>query len=107
MRTGLSSTAALSRQDVALYSDLAIHKMGQNLNDGVSQGDAQADEWRTAPLWGLGDRLFFLHDGRSRDLLDAIRQHDSPGSEAHQVTVNFGALSPGDKQDLLAFLRSL
>jgi CxxC motif-containing protein (DUF1111 family) len=90
-----------------LYSDLAIHNMGPNLNDGITQGQAQGQDWRTAPLWGLGDRLFLLHDGRSTDLLDAIRQHDSPGSEAHQVVVNFGGLSEAQKQDLLNFLRSL
>ena len=81
--------------------------MGQGLADGVSQGLAQGDEWRTAPLWGLGDRLFLLHDGRSRDLLDAIQQHDSPGSEAHGVIANFQALTASQKQDLLNFLRSL
>lgn len=90
-----------------LYSDLALHRMGQNLNDGVDQGVAQGDEWRTAPLWGLGDRLFLLHDGRSRDLLDAIRQHDGPGSEAHGSVAAFNGLSADQKQDLLNFLRSL
>ena len=107
LQTGNSSFAALSRQNANLYSDLAIHRMGQGLADGVSQGLAQGDEWRTAPLWGLGDRLFLLHDGRSRDLLDAIQQHDSPGSEAHAVIGNFQALTASQKQDLLNFLRSL
>ena len=81
--------------------------MGQALNDGINQGTAQGDEWRTAPLWGLGDRLFLMHDGRSRDLLDAIRQHDSQGSESHNVVGNFQALTPEQKQDMLNFLRSL
>jgi CxxC motif-containing protein (DUF1111 family) len=90
-----------------LYSDMALHRMGQNLNDGINQGVAQGDEWRTSPLWGLGDRLFLLHDGRSRDLLDAIRQHDSQGSEARGTVTNFNALTPDQKQDVLNFLRSL
>ena len=81
--------------------------MGQALNDGVAQGDARGDDWRTAPLWGLRQRLFFLHDGRTRDLTEAIRLHDSPGSEARQVVGNFNALTPQQQQELLAFLRSL
>ena len=107
MRTGKSSTAALSEQDVNLFSDLAIHRMGQALNDGVTQGAAQGDEWRTAPLWGLGARLFFLHDGRSKDLMETIGMHDSQGSEARTVTRNFNALPQQAKQDVLNFLRSL
>jgi CxxC motif-containing protein (DUF1111 family) len=90
-----------------LYSDLALHHMGQALDDGITQGQAQGQDWRTAPLWGLGDRLFLLHDGRTADLLQAIRLHDSPGSEAHQVVVNFQALTADQKQDILNFLRSL
>jgi len=105
--TGDSSTAALSHQTVALYSDLAIHRMGQALDDGITQGAALGQDWRTAPLWGLSDRLFLLHDGRTRDLAEAIRLHDSPGSEAHQVIVNYQGLTVAQKQDLLNFLRSL
>jgi CxxC motif-containing protein (DUF1111 family) len=107
LRTGRSSTAALSNRDVALYSDLALHRMGQALDDGITQGDARGQDWRTAPLWGLGSRLFFLHDGRTRDLNEAIRLHDSPGSEARQVIQNYQALTPAQREDLLAFLRSL
>ncbi len=107
MTTGLAISAALSQQPVNLYSDLALHRMGQILNDGVTQGNAQGDMFRTAPLWGLGDRLFLLHDGRAKDLGDAILQHDSPGSEAHQVIVNYGGLGAAQKQDLLNFLRGL
>ena len=107
LMTGKSAYAALSQRPANLYSDLAVHRMGQALADGVSQGDAQGDEFRTAPLWGLGQRLFFLHDGRSRDLLDAIRQHDGRDSEAHATVLNFNGLPPELKQDLLNFLRSL
>jgi CxxC motif-containing protein (DUF1111 family) len=88
----------------SLYSDLALHGMGQALNDGVSQGAANGNDWRTAPLWGLGDRLFLMHDGRTRDLLEAIRLHDG---ESRQTVQNFNALTAEQKQDILNFLRSL
>jgi CxxC motif-containing protein (DUF1111 family) len=81
--------------------------MGAALDDGISQGAALGQDWRSAPLWGLGDRLFLLHDGRTSDVNEAIRLHDSPGSEAHQAIVNYDALTPAQKQDVLNFLRSL
>jgi CxxC motif-containing protein (DUF1111 family) len=81
--------------------------MGSSLADGVSQGAAGPDEFRSAPLWGLGQRIFFLHDGRTTDLLEAIKEHASSGSEANGVISNFRQLSPQQKQDLLNFLRSL
>lgn len=107
LQTGKSSFESLSNQKVDLYSDLALHRMGQNLSDGIQQGRAGSNDWRTAPLWGLGQRLFFLHDGRSRDLVDAIRQHEGPGSEANGVIRNYNGLNIDQKQDLLNFLRSL
>jgi CxxC motif-containing protein (DUF1111 family) len=81
--------------------------MGTGLADNVSQGTAGGDQFRTAPLWGLGQRIYFLHDGRTADLLAAIQAHQSDGSEATQVEENFDALSPSQRQDLLNFLRSL
>ena len=111
--TGNSTVEALRNKPVNLYSDLLLHNMGPNLADGVSQGEAGPDEFRTAPLWGLGQRIFFLHDGRTTDLLDAIQEHQSAGntqyqrSEANGVVINFRALSEQQKQDLLNFLRSL
>jgi CxxC motif-containing protein (DUF1111 family) len=81
--------------------------MGQGLADGVSQGAAGPDEFRTAPLWGTGQRVFFLHDGRTSDLLAAIRAHASQGSEANVVVQRFSALSSAQQQDILNFLRSL
>ena len=81
--------------------------MGQNLADGITQGSAGPDEFRTAPLWGLGQRVFFLHDGRTRDLLAAIQAHDSQGSEANAAIQQFNGLSAGQQQDVLNFLRSL
>ncbi len=107
LQSGQSAFDGLSNQTVNLYSDLAIHRMGQALNDGITQGQANGQDWRTAPLWGLGDRIFLLHDGRTTDLAQAIQLHDSPGSEAHQVIQRYQQLTPDQKQDLLNFLRSL
>jgi CxxC motif-containing protein (DUF1111 family) len=107
LRTGHSTVAALDNKDVNLYSDLAIHDMGTGLADGISQGQAKGREFRSAPLWGLGQRLFFLHDGRTKDLVQAIREHRSPGSEANGVVRQFFRLRAKDQQDLLNFLRSL
>ena len=107
LHTGTSTVAALDKKDVNLYSDLAIHDMGTGLADGISQGQAKGTDFRTAPLWGLGQRLFFLHDGRTKDLVQAIREHRSPGSEANRVVTRFFMLRPKDRQDLLNFLRSL
>jgi CxxC motif-containing protein (DUF1111 family) len=107
LQTGLSSVAALSQQTVNLFSDLAVHHMGTGLADGVSQGAAGPDEFRSAPLWGVGQRIFFLHDGRTSDLMQAIQAHSSSGSEATAVIGAFNALSTSDRQDILNFLRSL
>ena len=107
LTTGTSESAALSQQNVNLYSDLAIHHMGQTLNDGITQGSALGDQWRTGPLWGLGDRIFLLHDGRTPDLLQAILLHASQGSEANAVIANFQALTAPQQQAILNFLRSL
>jgi hypothetical protein len=98
--------------------------MGPDLADGVIQGIAGSDEFRTAPLWGIGQRLYFLHDGRTSDLLQAILAHAGAGndcrdqhrlqlgqmncgSEASAVIHNFKLLSPSQRQDILNFLRSL
>ena len=105
--TGNSAVAALRNQPVRLYSDLLVHDMGLGLADGVSQGQAGPREFRTAPLWGLGQRIFFLHDGRTSDLAAAIRAHQSIGSEANGVIQNFLGLTENQKQDLYNFLRSL
>jgi len=106
-RTASSTVAALDKKDVNLYSDLAIHDMGTGLADGISQGQATGRDFRTAPLWGLGQRLFFLHDGRTKDLVQAIREHRSPGSEANRVVRRYFTLKSRDQQDILNFLRSL
>src|SRR5947209_15443624 len=136
LTSGTSPIAALNQVTYHPFSDFAIHKMGDQLDDGIHQADAEPDEFRTAPLWGLGQRLFFLHDGRTTDLLQAIAQHASTGvncftnqdfdqfvingkafqpleqrqtcnSEADAVVANFNALTAAQKQDVLNFLRSL
>jgi len=105
--TGNTQVAALNNKPVNLFSDLLVHDMGNGLADGVSQGEAGPREFRTAPLWGVGQRIFFLHDGRTSDLQVAIRAHQSFGSEANGVINNFRNLREGQKQDILNFLRSL
>jgi CxxC motif-containing protein (DUF1111 family) len=107
LTTGNSAVAALRNQSANLFSDVLVHDMGDGLADGVSQGQAGPREFRSAPLWGLGQRIFFLHDGRTFDLVQAIQAHSSSGSEANGVISNFNNLSETKKQDLLNFLRSL
>jgi CxxC motif-containing protein (DUF1111 family) len=102
-----SVTSSLGSAPVSAFSDIEIHHMGTGLADNVSQGGAGGDQFRTAPLWGLGQRIFFLHDGRTTNLLTAITDHASNGSEATEVEENFASLSSSQKQDLLNFLRSL
>jgi CxxC motif-containing protein (DUF1111 family) len=104
------------------FSDFALHHMGSVLADGINQGAAGPDQFRSAPLWGIGQRLFFLHDGRTSDLLQAIEahadcadtssdhdrfRHSHCGSEANGVVRNFNKLNPLQVQDILNFLRSL
>jgi len=107
LTTRKSPVAALSNVTFEPLSDFALHDMGTGLADGVSQGNANGREFRTAPLWGVGQRIFFLHDGRTSDLVEAIQQHASRGSEANEVIQNYNLLSADDKQSLLNYLRSL
>ena len=116
LTTGASSSPALNFKTAALQSDLLVHHMGSGLADGITQGSAGPDEFRTAPLWGLGQRIFFLHDGRTSDLMQAIQAHASTGSEANATIDVFNGVAPAfsghvltssDQQDLLNYLRSL
>ena len=100
-------TGSLSKAPVNAFSDIEVHHMGAGLADNIAQGGAGGDQFRTAPLWGLGQRIFLLHDGRTTNLLTAIQAHESNGSEANTVEQNFDNLSPSQQQDLLNFLRSL
>jgi CxxC motif-containing protein (DUF1111 family) len=107
------NSAVLQNRPVNSFTDLMVHHMGYKLADDISQGQAGPDEFRTTPLWGLGQRIFFLHDGRTSDLLHAIQAHSSPAkadypaSEANGVIRKFNRLSPAGKQAILDFLRSL
>jgi CxxC motif-containing protein (DUF1111 family) len=100
-------TGSLSNATVNAFSDLEIHHMGSLLADNVAQGGAGGDQFRTAPLWGLGQRIFLLHDGRTTNLITAIQDHRSRGSEATTVEGNFGNLTTQQQQQILDFLRSL
>jgi hypothetical protein len=130
------NSAVLQDRPVNLFSDLMVHHMGANLADNVVQGQAGPDEFRSTPLWGVGQRIFFLHDGRTSDLSLAIRAHFSPptpgddeqqgsvltrlfvgsstphapaygASEANAVIRRFNDLTVTDQQAVLDFLRSL
>ena len=81
--------------------------MGKGLADGITQGGAGPDEFRTAPLWGVGQRIFFLHDGRTSSLVEAIQAHKSHGSEANKVIERFNKLKAQEQQDIVDFLRTL
>jgi CxxC motif-containing protein (DUF1111 family) len=113
--SGLSQNAGLSNQTYHPYSDFAIHDMGpvtNGLADGIIQGVATSDFFRTAPLWGLGQRIFFLHDGRAHDLATAIADHcPSPSStgtnESCASIALFNGLTKTQQQEILDFLRSL
>jgi CxxC motif-containing protein (DUF1111 family) len=105
--TGQSGYTNQNNVEFFPFSDFAVHNMGKGLADGVSQGNAGGREFRTAPLWGVGQRIFFLHDGHTSDLYQAIMDHASDGSEANNVISNFKLLPASDKQNLLNFLRSL
>ena len=107
LTTGPSRFTGMSNVSYHPYSDFALHHMDTGLADGIVQGAAGSDQFRTAPLWGVGQRLFFMHDGRTSDLLRAIRAHSSSGSEANAVINNFNSLSSSQIQEILNFLRSL
>lgn len=104
MQTGANAVAALANKTVPLYSDLLLHRLGNHLADGIQQGQAKGDQFRTAPLWGLSRRSFFLHDGRARDIGEAIQNH---GGEATAALQRFQRLGPQDRNALAAFLNSL
>jgi CxxC motif-containing protein (DUF1111 family) len=112
LRTGRADVAALDGVEFHPFTDLLLHDMGPELNDGgYTEGDALPSEWRTAPLWGLGlaeaaqgGTPFYLHDGRARTLPDAIRYH---GGEAAPSRAAFDALPPEQQGRLLAYLGSL
>jgi len=102
--------AYLANQKIWPYTDLLLHDMGEDLADNRPEGRANGQEWRTPPLWGIGltetvsGHTYFLHDGRARNLTEAILWH---GGEAETARDGFKALRPEDRARLLAFLNSL
>jgi len=101
----------LSRQTIHPYSDFLLHDLGPELGDDYDQWEARGDEWRTAPLWGTGlqevvsGHTHFLHDGRARNLQEAILWHF--GEEGRVSTEIFLHMPKADREALIAFLRSL
>ena len=99
-----------SRQLIWPYTDLLLHDMGDGLADGRPEGRADGREWRTAPLWGIGltrtvnGHTYFLHDGRARNLLEAILWH---GGEARKSRDRVVAMPPEERRNLIRFLESL
>ena len=111
LQTGYSSIAAVSNKIIFPYTDLLLHDMGPDLNDGYTEGTALPAEWRTPPLWGLGlsknsqgGQVFLMHDGRAKSIEEAILLH---GGEASQSKINFQELSSADKVRIIRFLESL
>jgi CxxC motif-containing protein (DUF1111 family) len=109
--TGASELEVLDRVEFHPYTDLLLHDMGPELDDGYTEGRASTSEWRTAPLWGIGiqerfqgGRAFYLHDGRAGTLREAIGHHAGEGAGSRDA---FEALTPEDRARLLRFLRSL
>ena len=114
-RRATSRATARRTSASARAADLALHRPpaprhGRGSGDGRPEGLADGREWRTAPLWGIGltetvsGHTFFLHDGRARNLTEAILWH---GGEAQRARDGFAALSPEDRERLLAFVNSL
>jgi mono/diheme cytochrome c family protein len=99
-------TPALSANgiDIPLYSDLLLHDVGLAMDDRVLQGQATGKDWRTTPLWGLGTRSRFLHDGRATSVTNAILAHDG---EAAAATKSFRQLNGDERATLIAFLSAL
>ncbi len=101
---------ALSAQHIRPYTDLLLHDMGEGLGDGRPDFEATGNEWRTPPLWGIGlfgqvnSHTYYLHDGRARNLEEAILWHAGEGQRAND---RYQALSKGDRQAILTFLKSL
>ncbi len=107
---GTLPVTELENQTIFPYTDLLLHDMGEGLADGRTEHTATGNEWRTAPLWGIGlvrtvnPLAGFLHDGRARTLEEAILWH---GGEAQAARNRFAALAAGNRDALIAFLQSL
>jgi CxxC motif-containing protein (DUF1111 family) len=111
LTTGASTIAALDRVTFAPFTDLLLHDMGTELDDGYTEGRATTREWRTAPLWGLGlaarfqgGQMHLLHDGRAKSIAEAVSFH---GGESAASRAWFTGLSTEQRQQVIAYLMSL
>jgi CxxC motif-containing protein (DUF1111 family) len=110
LHTGDSDIPQLAHQTIHPFTDLLLHDLGDGLSDHRPVFDAAGNDWRTPPLWGIGlvstvnGHTYFLHDGRARNLTEAILWH---GGEAQTAREHFRNLSKSDRDALLAFLNSL
>ena len=111
LQTGQTSIVALSNKIIFPYTDLLLHDLGDDLNDGYTEGSAKTAEWRTPALWGLGlsensqgGQYFLMHDGRAGSIDEAVSLH---GGEAQQIKMNYQQLAPEEKNKLIKFLESL
>lgn len=108
--TGASDLPELSNQVIRPYTDLLLHDMGEDLADHAPEAAANGREWRTPPLWGLGlvetvnGSLFLLHDGRARNVSEAILWH---GGEAEHSRERFRSMSQSERSDLIRFVESI
>lgn len=111
LQTGPSPIAALAYKTFYPYTDLLLHDLGAQLDDGYTEGSALTSEWRTPPLWGLGlspttqgGTYFLMHDGRAGSIQEAISLH---GGEAEKSKNKYQNLSSVEKIQLIKFLESL
>ncbi|MGC3943010.1 MAG: di-heme oxidoredictase family protein [Chryseolinea sp.] len=111
LRSSSSTVAALSNKTFSPYTDLLLHDMGPQLDDGYTEGSATTAEWRTPALWGLGlspitqgGGYYLMHDGRARGIEEAILMHGGEGASSKE---RFESLSAAEKDKLIKFLKSL
>ena len=110
LETGSSASYGLGGQTIHPYTDLLLHDMGPGLADGRPDFQATGSEWRTAPLWGLGlsattsNHTNYLHDGRARNVMEAIMWHGGEGDVSRRYVEQ---LSETDRDALVAFVKSL
>ncbi len=111
LKTGFSPVSALSNKTIYPYTDMLLHDMGNDLDDGYTEGFAKTSEWRTPPLWGLGlspnsqgGQYFLMHDGRAKSIEEAIMMH---GGEAKLSKDKFNLLNESEKSAIIQFLKSL
>ena len=108
--TGTDAAVEQAGQLIWPYTDLLLHDMGEGLADQRPEFQASGSEWRTAPLWGIGatvsvsGKTEFLHDGRARNLLEAILWHGGEAAQSRDKIIN---LQRSQRTALLAFLESL